>query len=124
MTRPEVKAMRKELEAALAAIEKKHGYKITIGNMTYKTNGFTAKLEGESTANGRNPDKEIFEANCFRFGIPHTWFGKELKVKNTTYKIVGIKPRSRKYPLLLQNVATGITDTQIPADYARSILGQ
>ena len=122
MTRTEVKAMKLELEAAIATIEKKHGYKITIGSMGYSDTGFTAKIVGESTANGRNPGKEDFEANCFRFGIPHTWFGKTIKIKNTTYKITGIKPRSRKYPIVLTNVSTDIEDTKVTIDYVESLL--
>jgi len=37
-------------------------------------------------------------------GIDDTLFGKTVRVKSTTYKVVGINPVSPKKPLLLQVV--------------------
>lgn len=122
MKSSDITKIRKDLEKLLAAYGKEKGLEFTVGNIQYSANTIKTSIVGESIQHGRNPSKENFEANCFRFGIPHTWFGKIITLKNKKYKITGIKPRSRKYPIVLQNVRTGIEETKITVDYARSLI--
>lgn len=101
-----VKTVRADIDAALASVEKKHGVKFSLGTIRFTANDFRAKLECVSTvtSNGSavNADQVKFENQAARFGIRTDSFGKTFTYFGDRYKIVGLNPRAKKYPVQAQ----------------------
>jgi len=98
-----IKTIRADAAAALAAVESKHGVKFSLGNIRYSTNDFRCKLECVSTAdangNAVNPDEVKFKENSWAIGIAKDAFGKSFTSRGKKYTITGINRRARKFPV-------------------------
>jgi len=66
--------------------------------MTFRGSNVTTKLTVALTSH--DPAKEEFRANCYKYGLTATDFGREFTSQGETYTLCGIKPRSRKYPFI------------------------
>lgn len=101
--RSNLKTIRNDIDAALAAVEKKHGIKFNLGNIRYSANDFRTKLECVSvtSANGApvDADKVKFEQNAFLFGVKKDAFGKSFTSHGRRFTITGINPRAKRYPV-------------------------
>lgn len=98
-----LKTIRADVAAALAAVESKHDVKFSLGNIRFSDNDFRCKLEcvsaTNSSGNAVNIDRQKFESKCWMFGVPKTSFGKTFKSGRKTYTITGINSRAHKYPI-------------------------
>jgi hypothetical protein len=117
-----LKDLRKDLEAALASVAKKHGIAITFKNINFYAPDFiTAKTTLEMTALGDSSAasdpraaalvkaQADFKAYASSFGLTPEQYGVTFKHGRDTYKLVGFKPRSPRFPILATNVANGTT---------------
>ena len=52
-------------------------------------------------------DTELFDNCAYQLGLPSGLRHKTFQQGNMTYLIVDLKPRSPKYPVIAQNIATG-----------------
>ena len=105
--------IRKDMNAALAAVEAKFGIKIGIGKMSYTENDFTAKITSmvvseQTEAAGSADPKWIsdFMRNHFIFGFSRDDLGKQIKHQGKAFKLVGSRSRAAK-PLVVEEVGTG-----------------
>ena len=86
-------------------IEKELGVKFKVGNISYSNEYATIKLEASDIGeDGVALSKEeiSFQKLAEFYGLRATDLGKTFKSMGSTYKIVGLKPRSSKYPILVQ----------------------
>lgn len=100
-----LQALRKDITEAMAAVEKLHGIKLQLGNISYSDSTFTAKITS-AIANGDsgpvvNPKwKSDFDRNAMALGFKREDFGKNVRIGRETFVIVGAQPR--KPTLILQ----------------------
>ena len=112
MDRTKVQRLRTALNAIdLSEIENRFGVKFKIGNASYdsRAGNATFKLEVANIVGGIVKTKEVsaFELNAKFYGLEPTDLGCKFSFNGELYKIVGLKPRSRKYPILGENIVTG-----------------
>lgn len=111
MDRETAKSIRFALEGSpfLTSIESALKVKIKVGNISYDPVGGTAsvKLEvAEIKADGSVASKEVaaFKRECGLYGLPADALGKTIKYAGRTMKIVGLLPKSRKFPILCEEL--------------------
>jgi len=106
MDRARVKAIRTALIGVLAPTLKEMGLAIS-GNMnaTYDDNSVNFKLSlAETSSDGSFETEEAksFKLHAAYFGLPEDMMDKTYIVRGRKAKVLGIKPRARKYPLIFQ----------------------
>lgn len=107
MNRQKVKQLRNEMDKVLAELGEKHGLGIKVGNISFDDRGFTAKVEAIEADNPQDQesiDRARFERDVKAvYGLEKDDFHREFNYNGTTFKIVGVKPRSTKYPVIGEN---------------------
>lgn len=103
--KPECKIIRKELELALGAALEDLGLKADFGNMTFSGNKVTTKLT-VSVAD-YNAQKEEFDNACYKYGLTPENYRDSFESNGERYELVGIKPRSHKYPFVGKRASDG-----------------
>ena len=116
--RANLKTIRADIDAALAAVAKKHGINLSIGNIRFDANEFTTKLTAVTNASkakdtaagvpeGVNPTwVKAFKTNHVWLGLAASDLGKQIKIGGKTYTIVGARPKAN-LPLVVQRVTGG-----------------
>lgn len=103
MDRDKARKVSEAMQEALGLIEKDFGVKFKVGNGTYNESGVTFKVEAaELSKDGLVLGKETVHYRQFqkRYGLPDLWTVVSFGGKQ--YKIVGLKPRADKFPVLAQ----------------------
>ena len=107
MTRQKLQKIRELMkQAGFSGIEEACGVRITIGNGRYSDSNAHLKLEiADVTADGTVLTKEAedFKAYAWRYAMEPSDLGREFRHDNEVYEIIGLKPRSKKYPILGRN---------------------
>lgn len=106
-TRAKVKTLRSDLDKALAAIEKKHGVEFSIGTIRFSDTDFRGTLKCVSA--DKDAARKIFERDALRVGLKKTAYGKTFTHVARDYRVVGVNTRAKKYPVQVEDVATGGT---------------
>lgn len=114
--------MRKDINDVLRGYGVRENIKFEIGRITYDDNSFRATLKAFNTAHGRDPLKSEFEKYCYKFNIPSDWYGKIVEIKGIHYKVSAIKPRARKYPVLLTPANGLAKSVVVSSDYLRTLV--
>ena len=114
LTRSQVKTLHEKLNQALELIasEVGEGVELKLGNGTYSGNNITFKLEvAVPNENGETISKEAqdYLRCCKSYSLKPEWLNQTCNVLGSIgeAKVVGLKPRSRKYPVLVEQVGTG-----------------
>jgi len=110
ITRTKIQDMRKDIEEALQAVAEKHNCTIKAGNASFNEDSFKLKLEiVENSSDGSTVTQAQvdWKANASSFGLDVDLLGKTVILQNSNYEIVGLKPRSRKYPVLGKDLSNG-----------------
>lgn len=99
-----------DIVEALQSVANKHGVQISRGNCSFTANN--ANLKIVITAIGENGEVETKEASDFKLyafhhKIPVKYLNKEVTIQGRQIKILGYKPRSSKYPVLIFDIALG-----------------
>lgn len=100
--RQNIRQINSELEAALKQVAEKYGLEVKLGNTRFTGDNFSTKVQvatvGES---GITMSKEATDFNRYKtiLGI-NMELGQEFQRSGKTFTIVGLKPRSKKYPIL------------------------
>jgi len=103
-TRANVRSFSDEVTATLEALAKKHGVSVTRGTGRFSDRQYTVKLQFDIV---NLAEKSSFELHARSLGLAPTDFGREFISQGTVYKIVGVRPRRRKFPVLCENMRTG-----------------
>lgn len=84
--------IRCDLDQALEAVARKHNIKIDLGNITYYSDRFTAKLEGRDV-NAPSKEAQMYEVNRERYGLPP--LGAKVVLSGKELTIAGMTPRHK-----------------------------
>lgn len=79
--------------------------KIHVGNATYTESNATLKVEVSLVGKDgevKTKDAEHFKTYAILYGLKEEDFGKSFKSNGHTYKIVGLKTKSGKYPVIAE----------------------
>ena len=101
-------AINSDIVEALQSVANKHGVKISRGNCSFTANN--ANLKIVIAAIGENGEIETKEASDFKLyaahhKIPVKYLNKQVTIQGRLVKILGYKPRSTKYPVLILDIA-------------------
>jgi len=105
-TTEKLKMIQNDLKAALEEVGSKHGIQFNTGTMSYNELYFTMPLKGrflDALGSTVEADKEEFKVYAPKFGLDPNLFGQNVAIGFKTYKIVGIAPKARKYPVIGEN---------------------
>ena len=106
--RPSIKTLRKDIDNALKSVADKHGLSLQLGNIRFNEHSFTGKLEARVTENPGEPTMATdFKALSMSYGIPASYLHSIVTLNGKRYKIVGLKPRNRKYPIICEKTDNG-----------------
>jgi len=99
--RASCKKLRHLLNAELAPLAHRTGLKIEPGNATFDPSGFvTFKVRIE--LDGFDRRKHEFDHDCWALDLDPMHYELEFEFSRRRYKLVGVKPRSPKYPILAE----------------------
>ncbi len=100
--RQNIRQINSELEAVIKQVAEKYGLEVKLGNTRFTGDNFTTKVQVATVAEGGiTMSKEATDFNRYKtiLGI-NMELGNEFERNGNTYTIVGLKPRSKKYPIL------------------------
>jgi len=100
--RQNIRQINSELEAALKQVAEKYGLEVKLGNTRFTGDNFTTKVQVATVGEGGiTMSKEATDFNRYKtiLGI-NMELGQEFQRSGKTFTIVGLKPRSKKYPIL------------------------
>ncbi len=105
LDRSNIKVIRDAMQKALDRVEEMYGVKVSVGNIRFDNLSFTAKINAHITdpENAKSFEENQFSQYAFMFGFKPEDFNKEVTFgygKRGT--LVGFKPTSRKYPVLVR----------------------
>ena len=112
MDRNKVKELRVAVNAALELVGKEFGMSIRVGNMRYSDTVINMPVTASMISEDgvvQTPERTDFIALAKFHGLDPAWIDKEFLSRGDTFRICGLKPRSRKYPVLAKNLLTGKT---------------
>lgn len=114
MTKSAIRAMRADIEAALASVEQKYGVKVRLGNAGYDST--SVRFRNVEVVIGG--DAQEVERNQFDRLAVHQWsqslgraiassdYGKTFTCRGRRIKFIGCAPKSRKYCWLGRDIAS------------------
>lgn len=108
--RPTVLALQAEIDAAVQEVAKRHGISLSMGNARFNANVVSFKLEGAliGADNVVNTKERLdFERYAEMYGLKASDIDCTFDAYGATYRISGLLPRSRKYPILATCEANG-----------------
>jgi hypothetical protein len=98
-----IRMVKNDLIAAFNDIGRKHNIVLNMGTLSYNDLYFTVSLKGrflDAQGTTEAADKALWDFYAAKFGLKSEWFGKTITIGTHTYKIVGIAPKARKYPVI------------------------
>lgn len=113
------KTVRAALEAAVQTVAKEYSIQVTTGGGSFSDNTFTLKLECATKGEGgvvNTKEAEDFKFYCFRWELTEDMLNKVFfdRGSGERYKVIGAKPRSTKYPVIVIKMSDG-TRYKFPA---------
>ena len=106
MDRSTARSLMESLKSFLGPFEEEHDVKITVGTGNFDSSTLNLKLEiAELSENGEALSRAAndFKTLAPSFGLLPDDLGKEFKTPQGVYKIVGLKPRSYRYPVIAES---------------------
>ena len=108
--RKNLKALRQDMNAALAAIEAQYGIKIHVGNASFSDNEVTFKTKCNTIGEGGKAQTK--EANQWKLyaelnGVGQFSVGDRVTIQGQVFTIEGWNTRAKKSPVMIKDVATG-----------------
>ncbi len=103
MNRATAKQLAHRIEAALQPLAEELGMQIRARGGSFSETAYMAKIEvAEVAADGvaMTPEHEAFIKEAMYYGLSPEDLDSEFKAKGVTYRIVGLSPRKRKYPIV------------------------
>jgi len=109
--RQNLKDVRRKLDEALAVLTKETGVRFSVGNIRFTENTFRTRLEANVGGSSEAKEDKRYDTGLSMFGISRGLrgvltdadIGATFKFGGKAYKIVGVKPRSHKFPILGQD---------------------
>lgn len=96
--------LKQEMNLAMQKIGERHGIKTSIGKVKYNTGSCTiqvnATLINGPTITLKDTLEQELRANGYRYGLYSEDLGKTFLVGYAEYTFSGLKPKSRKTPII------------------------
>ena len=99
--------LRNEINNALKIIGDKYNMTLKINNITYGNTHFSSKIRAVIGTTPEIIDKTEWNNNCIYFGFEKDDFGRRFTAGGCAYTICGIKPKSKRYPIIGKSIITG-----------------
>ncbi|MFW6246761.1 MAG: hypothetical protein ACOC22_01100 [bacterium] len=110
----EIKEIRTTLEELFEEIEMELGVKLSIGTIRYDRKSFSTRLEAVIPKEGEfglSKDEITWKNALKRRGIFHGLsgdeYGQKRRINGKKYILLGISPRSKKYPSMTREISSG-----------------
>ena len=106
LDRSTVKYIGKRLETAVTPLAEELGVAIDVGNCTFQASNCKFQLKVSvlgSDGEAMTEESESFRSNARLFGLEPDDLGKEFVFRGQSYTICGLKPKSRKYPVIARS---------------------
>lgn len=102
LDRTACRLLSQKVENQLEALGKELGIKFTYKGGRFSDSNMTMKIEAALIQNGEAKSVEIedFKTYAEIYGLKPDDLGKEITIGNNKYTIKGLKPRSKKYPII------------------------
>ena len=113
ITKSNLKIFRQDFKNTVESLQKEYEVTIDMKNITYGTTDFHFKVEvtnGDRAEAERNKFITTLKRNSWKYpALDVNSYGKVVKLgyNKDTYRIVGIKPRARKYPIVVLRQSDG-----------------
>lgn len=104
-----IRDFRKDFEEAVKDLEQKYGVVVTLGQITYGYDEFYCRMAVKNGQSKEELFKKEFEADCAKVGLYPEDYGQTFMRHGHTFKIVGLDLKKRKYPVIIEDTATGKT---------------
>lgn len=94
-----------DVKTALEAVAKKHGLTVKSAGGRFNPTEFTEKLKwtvGDKAAVAKQA-KADWDSSCGILGLKPTHFSKEVECRGQVWRVCGLNPRRRRYPVLAEN---------------------
>jgi len=96
----------KRLTTAVKPLAKELGVAIDLGSCTFGASNCRFQLKVallDSSGKAITEDIDCFRSNAKLFGFEPDDLGKEFAYQGQSYTICGLRPKSRKYPVIAQS---------------------
>jgi len=106
LDRPTIKYIRKRLETAAKPLAEELGVAIDFGSCTFKPSNCRFQLKvSVLDADGKaiTGESESFRSSARLFGLEPDDLGREFVFRGQSYTVCGLKPKSRKYPVIARS---------------------
>lgn len=113
ITKPTIRAMERDVLAALQSVADKYGVALAPKGATYSDTAVTIKMEfAVKAADGAalTPERVSFERYATMYGLEASDLGKVVTINGVDYRIDGLlSSRSTRFPILATRVIDGAT---------------
>jgi hypothetical protein len=123
MDRKKVKQIREALnDVDFSEIEKIFGVKVKFNGASFSSSNVVFKVELSEVTDGevQTPEVVAFKTNAAFYGLSPEDLGAEFKHGRKKYKIVGLKTRNRKFPIIAED--SNGNRYKMPADLVKESL--
>ena len=107
LDRETLKELRPKIEKALSEIADEYQVQFTLGGATFTGSYATFKLQVatlDKTGEARTKESEDFKLYAKRHGLSPSDLKRYFNYAKEKYQIVGLKPKSKKFPILAKNI--------------------
>lgn len=109
LTKNEVKEIRNTIQEALDKLNAENDFEAKLGNASYSLNSISFKMSVSTVADDgtvMTPEADAFKRNAHSFGFePADLFAEVTLSSGKKGKIIGLKTRNRKYPVLVETAS-------------------
>ena len=104
--RGNVEDVRREAMAAVNAALAAYGLQTAYAGGRYSDDKFSIKIDLNIMAESESGEAmpASFPRDAARCGLPADCYGAEFSFRGDRYKVCGIKPRNRKYPVICERM--------------------
>lgn len=125
MDRDKARSIAGAVIRALKEVETQFDVSILEAGGTFSNNNFVMKLQiAEKSATGEVITREVenFKTYCRSYGLAPEDLGKTINYNNKQYKIVGLKPQSHKYPIVIASCSDLSDRIKMSASWIKTLL--
>jgi hypothetical protein len=104
MDRDKAKKLQDEIRKALDEVAKRNGITITLGTVRFSAHDLRARIEARDQG-GQTKEARAFVELAEMYGLRSTDLGRTFHRHgevDTVYKVIGLLPRARKTPILVE----------------------
>ena len=102
-------SIRSKFEKELKVIGNKFGISFNVNTIRFTEKSMHCKLEGNLSNNGSNESFLAieFKEKCHKYCLKSEDLYKTFSSNDKSFKIIGLKVRNRKYPIIAVNILNG-----------------